>query len=773
MGSAKIFGCVTAGLLAVLTARGADEAWPEAPREAKPWIRLPAAADTAGLLPYLAKTGFGGVVLLPPTSIDDPDWLEPATEAANEAIRQEIEFDLALDAGPLPATTREELRARELEPFDAIFQGGGVVDLDMPKGEIDTLGAWPPNGRPLDLTDAVGEDGLLHWQAPAGEWRLFGLFHRPAGNEPDPFSPVATNAWLDPLARSMADGLLPFPRAIVFEQSARTNGGWTTDFHAGFQRLRGYDLREELPALFGDSDPGTSDRVVGDFRQTMGDLHLESIATIHQFARDRMALSRTTLRGNPGNPIDLQAVADIPGILSPDDPPFAASAAHFALKPLVSGVVRLPSDATPDELRARCRGLWLRGANQLVLEPVPESIYPGLPALAGWITRTQSILQSGAPDPDLLLYLPYHDFLASRGGLPDDPDARLAWLEASGFGHAMRAFENAGIAYDIVSDRLLDSAVVADGSIILGGLTYRGLVLPEVLRLPETTAVVLRDLSRRGAKIGVMGEWPTDIPGFPSPDIRRGTLVQALNAVSNPIEEDDPILLAEAMGVTGEALAGTGLRAIRRHHAEGHHYWIVNPTDHPIDATFPLSRPAHTAVALDPAIPGRAGVIAVRPTDDSPLELHLRLDPGETRLIRTFREPIADTTPWHESGGTLPLTGTWSLHFGDITLDTPLLGSWRTMADPAFASADGPIGYSLEFELTNGHDGAWLLDLGKVADVAEVSLDGQPLGSVFGSPAVLAVPPLAPGKHRLEVVVSALPGDGAAGLLGPVRLREF
>ncbi|WP_184018817.1 hypothetical protein [Haloferula luteola] len=763
LGLTAVFGEVTASPVTT---------WPEAPADARPWLELTlsdsGSEDSGPDGDALARDGWGGLVF-PAMGSDASAWQQQARAAAAEAQRGGLGFDLRLNALPRPATALDELRSEVLEPFSDRIQGGQEVSLSLPDRTFETLGAWPHQGAPMDLTPYLGEDGTLAWPAPVGDWRVFGLGTRKAGEELDPFSAYAMTLWLDFQEKPLeAEGLLP-PRAKVFERTAATEGSWSPALLDAFQKLRGYDLREQLPALFGQGDPGNSLRVVSDYRETLGEMHLDALDAWRLRTQEEGALSRSVLRGNPGNPIDLQAIADIPGVLDPADPPFAASAAHFALKPLITGVVVGGLTSSPNEIRRRCEALWLRGANQLEFPPIDPALHLGIPALTDWVTRIQTILQSGAPDPDLLLYYPYHDFLATRGGLPHDPDERLLWMASSGFGHAMQALDEAGISYDIVSDRLLASATASESGIILGGLLYQAIMLPEVERLPETTAILLRDLSRRGGKIGILGDWPTDVPGYPAPDIRRGTLVQALEDIHRSEEDDDPVRLAEKLGIRGESFAAAGLRGIRRHHADGHHYWLLNPTDKVVDTEVELSRPASALVLLDPAIPDRAGTVATESTEYGRIRFPLRLEPHESRLIRTFRQPLESPPRWPQRLPGIDLRGLWTLTFQDGgQLELPLLGSWRTLADPQWALTTDPVRYHLDFELPDGAD-RWLLDFGKVSQTGSVKIDGEPIGTLFGNPAALALPVLAAGSHHLEVVVSATSQSSEAGLLGPVR----
>ena len=590
----------------------------------------------------------------------------------------------------------------------------------------------------------------------------------------------------------------------MLERSVVTDADWSSALVPAFQRLRGYDLREHLPALLGDAAGGTVERVMGDYRETLDDLRYETLLAWHTRTRASGSLSRSLLAGDPGHPLDVHAVADIPGMIveiGNEGPPpvtarFAASAAHLTFKPLVQGSFRTDRLLTPALLKATADRLWLAGANQLILDgrgtrETTAPLDPGtglwrhLGSFTAYVDRCQSVLQTGAPHPDLLLYFPALDFHIERDGMPDDPAGRERWLEPTGFHRAARAYENGGVDFDIVSDRLLRQAVAADGRIILGGLSYAGIVLPEVRRLPETTATKLLDLARAGARIGVLGEWPRDVPGLPSPDIRRGTLIGAIRDMPDAAasESRDPLDLAAALGARIEAMAGHGLRFVRRSHADGHHYFVVHTGERQLDAWVPLATPAAAVRLLDPRFPGRSGFTDVRQSETGP-SVRLQLAPGESRILRTYRDAREADTAWKElvpDRRPVPIAGIWNVEFleGGPTrpgpVATPVLGSWKTLADPAVADFTGVARYTIEFEMPDPGEGHWQLDLGEVAHSAEIHLNGLPAGIAFAPPHRFDVGPmLKPGTNTLSIRVANLLAPARpelpAGLLGPVRL---
>ena len=769
--------CLLSGLVPGTLA--AQEPWPHPTPEARPWIQvvLPTApgdpGDIVERLDDFHAAGMGGIEIRPDQPTPDwpsPAWAESARDLSARAAGLGIAVDFALHAGNEPVFEAPDAGNFRITPFSTRIEGGSPLTLDLPAGKIDTLGAWPPVGRPIDLGGGINDAGDLVWDAPPGLWRIHGLILEPAGPALAPASGGMLTRWLEFANSGLATCFELPPRCLTHRRTVAAAADASDGFHESFRRLRGYDLREQLPALLGETDPGSSDRVIHDFRQTLGDLHLAALGDIHQKARDSGSLSRMTIRGNPGHPVDLHAVADIPAISSPEDPPFAASAAHFALKPLVAA--SLDAATPPGDWRKSLHHLWLRGANQIVLPPLPAPWTAGLPALAGEIAHTQGILQSGAPDPDLLLYFPYHDFLNSRGGLPDDPDERLRWIRSSGFGHAMAAYEHAGIDFDIISDRLLATATADGRRIIVGGLSYAGLVIPEVRCLPETTAVVLEELSKRGASIGIMGAWPTDVPGFPSPDIRRGTLVTCLQNLSQPIEEDDPLLIAEAMGIRGEAYATHGLRGVRRHHADGHHYWICNPTGRPFRGMLELSRPAASVMLLDPALPTRFGLVPVTVDDQGRPSFPLDLAPGASLVIRSFRE-AREGTAWENEGSPVVIGGPWTLRFpgleSGLEIESPLPGSWRALGHPLLAAYEGSVEYETTLHAADRPPGGSILDLGGLTGACEVFLDHRRIGHGFGSLNRIHLPAGdGSASQRLRIRFEK-PAAGHAGLAGPVQ----
>ena len=81
---------------------------------------------------------------------------------------------------------------------------------------------------------------------------------------------------------------------------------------------------------------------------------------------------------------------------------------------------------------------------------------------------------------------------------------------------------------------------------------------------------------------------------------------------------------------------------------------------------------------------------------------------------------------------------------------------WTSSEEPGIKYFSGTAAYSIQFEMPRAASGDFWLDLGKVCEVGEVSIDGQGLGTVWTFPFRVKVPAklLSKGSHILEVKVT-------------------
>ena len=129
---------------------------------------------------------------------------------------------------------------------------------------------------------------------------------------------------------------------------------------------------------------------------------------------------------------------------------------------------------------------------------------------------------------------------------------------------------------------------------------------------------------------------------------------------------------------------------------------------------------------------GRSG-IAARLNQGGERGIELQLKPGESWIVQTF-DKSPDGPDWSYSspiGSAEPLTGKWSVKFvkggpelpSDAEIDS--LKSWTEFGGDAVKAFSGTAKYSIHFSKPKGQAKAYRLDLGKVAESARVSLNGE------------------------------------------------
>ena len=90
-----------------------------------------------------------------------------------------------------------------------------------------------------------------------------------------------------------------------------------------------------------------------------------------------------------------------------------------------------------------------------------NSIWRDAPALNDYVARCQSILQSGKPDNDILLYWPIYDYWNdATNQLPQlKIESQQTWFENQPVGKTAHDLWNRGYAFDYVSDRQLQATM--------------------------------------------------------------------------------------------------------------------------------------------------------------------------------------------------------------------------------------------------------------------------------------------------------------------------
>ena len=172
-----------------------------------------------------------------------------------------------------------------------------------------------------------------------------------------------------------------------------------------------------------------------------------------------------------------------------------------------------------------------------------------------YIERVQSVLQSGTPDNDILVYWPVFDLWDDPQGMMQQLTVHdVRWLTDRSAGRLARALQARGYGFDYISDAQLALTTMADGQLATPGARYRVLLVPAARRMPAATLAHILRLAGQGATV-VFESLPEDVPGFGRLAERRAEFRALLGR----------IVFAAAAG-RDEARDRTGPSPPRRHH---------------------------------------------------------------------------------------------------------------------------------------------------------------------------------------------------------------
>jgi alpha-L-rhamnosidase len=814
--------------------------WPQATSNTRLWTRwwwLGSAVDpdTIGkLLTRYRDAGWGGVEICPIYGAKgyesrfipylSPLWMDRYTATVTEANRLGLGVDLTTGTGwPFGGPWIEPRVSSETAVLrKAQGHAGDPIVMDGYPLELVTAQAVSAEGTCVDVT-AKSSGARLEWTPPGPGWTLYAvLANRPAqqvkraapgaqGNVADPFSTQAMEVHTARFDQAFSQGA-PAPRAMFHDSYEYYGATWTPQLLDVFKARRGYDLRSELPSLFGEGNADRVARVKDDYRQTMAELHRDYIDRWTRWSHTHGSFAREQAHGAPANIEDVYATADIPETEVFGQPGdgvvpmlrFASSAAHVSGKPLASSETftwlgehfQVPLSALKPEVDL----LFLCGINHVILHGTPyspeDAPWPGwlfyasvnfgpngglwhdMPGFSAYVARCQGLLQAGRPDNDLLVYFPVHDYWQKPEGMLVPFTTPGEWMTGTPFHETEMRLWSRGVSFDSITDALLARAYVTGSRLHVGESTYAGLVVPRCRVMPVQTLSRLIDLSRKGARIAFVGGPPSDVPGLANA-AERG---EALAGLSREIQKAGPGFprsapdvdaAVETLGVARESMADLGLACIRRRRPDGTDYFIVNRGTVAFDGWAPLARGGAAAELLDPMDAARKGMAAVRRDGASSL-VYLQLPPGGSCWLRTTDDPPQGVAPWqYAAAAAAPstLAGPWHVHFlqggpalpQDFDCARPV--SWTDASGPEGLRFMGTARYSTTFTVDAPAGDDVLLDLGTVGASARVRLNGNEIALLWASPFQVCLgSALRPGVNRLEVDVTNLAANRIADL---------
>lgn len=595
---------------------------------------------------------------------------------------------------------------------------------------------------------------------------------------------------------------------VNMDSAEHGSQNWTEDFPEQFEKRRGYSLRPFLPAMLGRvvGSREVSAKFLFDVRRTIADLMSDEYfgafqKLCHAEGMTLMAQAPGIATCLPSDNIQAKGRTDMPmaefWMSQPDgtmDCRETASAAHVYGRPIAAAESFTGSrpEVYPGLLKPFADVALAQGINRfVVLAYVHQPWDDKLPGVTQdrfflpyqrhntwwessggfWasLTRASQLMRTGQPVADILY------------DLGSDTPLKIATAR-------MRPVPPPGYNYDVCGDEaLIARASVKNGRIALpDGVSYRLLILAggdkmtlaaarKIKTLVMAGAVVLGPVKPTGSpSLGDGGEGDQEVRDIadelwgadwqPNRGQRRSGSGRMLWGMA-PAEA--LALLAEPRDweLVGDASAGNLLVAHRRT-AEADVYFVANHQASGRNITVNFRVAGRTPQRWD-ADTGRIATIADWREVNGQTRVPLTLEANASCLV-VFR-PAAEPPVAHQSAETnlvaaMPvrgqLNGPWTVHFTPGWGAPPQviftnLVSWVDYPDAGVRGYSGSATYTKEFQFGKPRPGErLLLDLGQVAVLAAVKLNGHELGVAWHEPAIFeATSALCSGTNLLEICV--------------------
>lgn len=608
---------------------------------------------------------------------------------------------------------------------------------------------------------------------------------------------------------------------------------WTDDMIAEFTRRRGYDPHPWLPVLTGRvvESSNASDRFLWDFRKTIADLvaenHYGEIASLlHARGMGQYGESHESGRATIGDGMEMKRSDDVPmaamwtqlpGVNAEQygynaDIRESASVAHIYGQNIVAAeslTARYGAWSwSPETLKPTADKELAMGLNRFVIhtsvhQPLLDKVPGlGLGPYGQWFNRNETWAEEAQP---WVSYLARSSYLLQQGQFV--ADVLYFYGEDS---NLTAIFKNkspdvpAGYNFDYVNaDALIHKLSVKDGQIVTAsGMSYHVLALDPYSRhmsLPVLRGI--RDLVANGAT--VVGARPTDDPSL-------GDDPTAFRTISDQLWGSGTAAAGEHVYGKGKVYSGgsltdrlsqvlAGMRIpkdfnyskpandtqvlfVHRKLADGDLYWVDSRNDRAqkVDATF---RVQGKVPELWHADTGTMEPATYR-IENGSTTVPLQLDPFGAVFV-VFRKAAtaqSRSLPNVVETPVATVTGPWDVSFqpgrgapAKLTLDQ--LTSWSDSSDQGVKYFSGPGTYTKTVDAPEDWFKAgtqlWL-DLGDVKNLAEVTVNGKPLGILWKKPFKVDVSSaLKPGANLLEVKVTNLWVNRLIGDMQPDAVKKY
>jgi len=594
---------------------------------------------------------------------------------------------------------------------------------------------------------------------------------------------------------------------VVTDSWEAGSQNWTDDMIAKFRARRGYDPVPWMPVLAGRvvESSEASDRFLWDFRKTIADLvadeHYGQVeSSLKERGMGHYGESHEGGRALIADGMEVKKLDDIPmsamwtQVFGKNDESYnynaddreSASVAHIYGQNLAAAesmtAAAAPWAWSPATLKPTADSEFLNGINRFVIhESTHQPLVGKAPGLTlgpfgQWFNRNETWAEEAGP---WVKYIARSSYLLQQGRFGADlvyfygEDSNLTAI----FTNKAPAVP-AGYGFDYINaDGLIHELFIADGRIATkSGMSYRVLGLDPYSQ--HMSLPVLRAIYKLVQDGGVVaGRKPADDPSLADDESEFRRLADELFGDGTGLHRVGKGMVYAGLGLADvfDALkvkpvfdytkpqSDSRLLFVHRRLADGELFFVDNRNDRDetVDATFRVSGKApelwHAETgAIEPA--------SYRVVDGRTI-VPLHLEPWGAVFV-VFRKATLETSrilPDVKETLLATVTGPWAVTFEPdrgappgITMDT--LSSWSDNPDAGVKYFSGTGTYTRNIDAPAdwfGKGGRLWIDLGDVKNLAEVAVNGKPLGIVWHAPyRVDATGELQAGANKVSVKVT-------------------
>ena len=756
------------------------------------FIENPSTMNIASLL-GLPETGTGKPKGIPIAEL----VLHTVTRVNRFEAKAAFSVETGLDGMATPtANGSEVIHGNDVVDLTSVMDSNGSLKWTVPEGQ------WVITRLGYSLTGRQNHPASLE----------------ATGLEVDKLDPEAVKAYFSNYLDQYKDatgGLMGERglRYVITDSYEAGAANWTGNMMAEFSKRRGYEMLPWLPVLFGRivESAEASDRFLWDFRITLGDMfaeyHYDALTELlDERGMERYTESHESGRAFIGDGMDVKRTAHIPmsatwtpggfsgseelgvAVRHKADVRESASVAHIYGQNIVAAESMTAIGNTwaysPERLKPTADMELASGLNRFVIhtsvhQPVDDKIPGlGLGPFGQWFTRHETWAEQAGP---WISYLARSSYMLQQGRFVADvlyvygEDHNITAL----FGERLPDIPE-GHNYDFINAGAIGNVLsVVNGRLSTpGGTGYRLLALDASTRYMSLPVLEkIKALAYDGAI--VTGPKPVNTPSLSDDEEQFRAIADELwknesgvnNLGKGKVYAGKNIgQVLDELGINPDfsytkPMNDTEVLFVHRKMGDTDIYWVNNRNDRfeNIDATFRVS---NKVPELWNPETGKISEVSYE-IKNGLTTAALELKPNDAVFVvfRNAADELSKELPAREEKQLSAIDGKWEVSFqpdrgapGKIEIEK--LGSWSENEDPGIKYFSGTATYSKSIQVPK----QWIkspcnivLDLGEVKNIAEVLLNGKPIGIVWKTPFWLDITDgLIEGENRLDIKVTNL-----------------